>query len=351
MVRQTELLTPQLSDYLDFLDRGEMRYLPYLMYFNRPNFRSAAINTDRLGFRLSHGPGGPGSPASVGGAHIDGPVRLLVGGSVSLGYGATNDGATIASRLWSKHAPSRPWLTFGAPYLNSTQELMLFMLYRHLLPPIDEIVIISGFNTLVMGQLTGLDVGGQEPFFFCTEYFEKMQELRARYAQPAKGKRWRTGPRPPSQPTRPTRPAATLPTPAAMIKSAVDVTLRNLDSWLVMAAATGARVSFALQPLATWLRAEPAAQEKLLFDEFDQVSDYGTWEERYGDVGSLATGAAYAAALGEACARKGIPFVDTLSRLAAVAKPSDWLFVDRGHYTDEGNDIVAELLADSLELT
>ncbi|MEV1144104.1 Inducer of phenazine A [Micromonospora sp. NPDC049799] len=345
MVRQTELLTPQLSDYLDFLDRGEMRYLPYLMYFNRPNYRSAAINTDRLGFRISHGPSGPGS---AGGDRLDGPVRLLVGGSVSLGYGATSDAATIASRLWSKHAPSRPWLTFGAPYLNSTQELMLFVLYRHLLPPIDEIVIISGFNTLVMGQLTGVDVGGQEPFFFCNEYFEKMQELRARYAEPAKTRRWRTGPRPPSPSV---APPAARPTTAGMIESAVGVTMRNLDSWLVMAAATGARVSFALQPLATWLRETPAPQEKLLFDEFDELSDYGTWEERYGDVGSIATGAAYAAALGEACARKGVPFVDTLSRLAELTKPSDWLFVDRGHYTDEGNDVVAQVLAESLQLS
>jgi len=29
VVRQSELLTPQSSDYLEFLDRGEMVYLPY----------------------------------------------------------------------------------------------------------------------------------------------------------------------------------------------------------------------------------------------------------------------------------------------------------------------------------
>jgi hypothetical protein len=105
-----------------------MIYLPYLMYFNQPNFRSATINTDQFGFRMSHGPSGR---ASVGGDRLDGPFRLLVGGSGSLGYGATNDGATLASRLWMS-APSRPWLNFGAPYFNSTQELMLFVLYRQL---------------------------------------------------------------------------------------------------------------------------------------------------------------------------------------------------------------------------
>jgi hypothetical protein len=177
-----------------------------------------------------------------------------------------------------------------------------------------------------------------------------MQELRKRYAKPVKGPRWRTGPKPPPYPARPSAMEVRAPL-ATVIESAVDLTLRHLDSWLVMAAATGARVSYVLQPLASWLREEPAPQEKLLFDEFDQFSEYGTWEDRYGEVGSIATGAAYAAALGAACARKGVPFVDMVSRLAAAVGPSDWLFVDRGHLNDNGYDIVAGLLAESLELS
>lgn len=347
MVRQSELLTPQSRDYLRFLDRGEMVYLPYLMYFNQPNFRSAVINTDQYGFRLSHGSSGWASVA--GSERLDGPVRLLVGGSAALGYGATSDGDTVASRLWSKHAPARPWLNFGAPYFNSTQELMLFLLYRHLLPPLDEIVIFSGFNDLVMAQLANLPLQGLGPFFFCNEYFEKMQELRQRYAKPVKGPRWGRSAFTPSSAAE--APATKdQPSAASMIETAVDLTARHLDTWLVLAAATGARVSFVLQPLASWVRAEPAPQEKLLFEEFDEVSEYGTWEERYGEVGSIATGAAYAAALGAACAQRGIPFVDTVSGLAAATGPSDWLFVDRGHCTDDGYDLVAQLLAEGLDL-
>jgi hypothetical protein len=339
VVRPSEQLTPQNADYLDFLDRGETNYLPYLMYFNRPNFRSAVINTDQFGFRISHGSNGS---ASVGGDRLDEPVRLLVGGSGVLGYGATSDATTLASRLWTKHAPSRPWLTVGAPYFNSTQELMLFTLYRHLLPPVEEIVIFSGFNNLVMAQLTGLQLLGQGPFFFCNEYFEKMQELRKRYAKPVRGPRWRSGPKQAAEPARP---------PTSMTEAAVDLTMRHLDTWLVLAAATGARVSYVLQPLATWLRKEPAPQEKLLFEEFDQFSEFGAWEERYGEVGSIATGAAYAAALGAACDGRGIPFVDMNARLTAAVDPTDWLFVDRGHCTDEGYDVSAALLAESLELS
>ncbi|GLZ00508.1 Inducer of phenazine A [Actinoplanes sp. NBRC 103695] len=347
MVRQSDLLTPQTAEYLEFLDRGEMVYLPYLMYFNRPNFRSATINTDQYGFRMSHG---PGTQASVGSERLDGPIRLLVGGSGTLGFGATGDGTTLASRLWMKHAPSRPWLNFGAPYFNSTQELVLYTLYRHLLPPIDEIVIFSGFNNLIMAQITDLELHGQGAFYFCNEYFEKMQELRKRYAKPVKGPRWRTGPKQPATAARSAGMEVRAPM-STVIESAVDLTVRHLDSWLVLAAATGARVSFVLQPLATWLREKPSPQEKLLFDEFDEFSEYGTWEDRYGEVGSIATGAAYASALAAACERKGVPFVDMVSRLAAATGPSDWLFVDRGHLNDNGYDITAGLLAESLELS
>ena len=341
MVRPSEQLTPQTSDYLDFLDRGKTNYLPYLMYFNRPNFRSAVINTDEFGFRISHGLDGT---ASVGGQHPGGPVRLLVGGSGVLSYGATSDATTLSSRLWTKHAPSKPWLNFGAPYFNSTQELMLFMLYRHLLPPVEEIVLFSGFNTLVMAQLAGLPLQGQGPFFFCNEYFEKMEELRKRYAKPVKGLRWRTG-------AKHEEPAPAAPQASTMIESAVDLTMRHLDSWLVVAGATGARVSFVLQPLATWLSKPPSREEKLLFDEFDEFSEFGAWEERYGEVGSIETGAAYAAALDAACAPRGVRFVDINSRMSAAAAPSDWLFVDRGHCTDDGYDLSAALLAESLELS
>jgi hypothetical protein len=343
----SERLTPQMADYNEFSYRGDMNFLPYLMYFNRPNFQSAAINTDQVGFRISHG---PTTRASAGGDRLDGPVRLLVGGSVPLGYGATNDGATLASRLWTKHAPSRPWLTFAGQYYNSTQELMLFVLYRHLLPPVDEIVIFGGFNTLAMCRLSGLELGGQSPFFYCVEYLEKMRELRERHAKQDREQRWRSGPKPRAVPTRPST-TDRRPPLATVIKSAVDLTLRHLDSWLPMAAATGARLTYVMQPLATWLREEPAAQEKLLFDELDRTSTYGTWEENYGDVSSMAAGAAYVAAMAAGCECKGIRFVDMISRLAAAVSPSDWLYVDRAHFTDDGNDIVAALLADSLELS
>ncbi|QOC89921.1 SGNH/GDSL hydrolase family protein [Micromonospora craniellae] len=344
MKLQREILTPQMVQYDDFSSRGETQYLPYLMYFNRPDYRSEAINTDRLGFRISHG---VDEQASVGSTLPDGPVRLLVGGSVPLGYGSTSDATTMASRLWTKHASSRPWLTYAGHCYNSTQELLLFLLYRHLLPPVEEIVILSGFNTLVMSRLVEMHRADQGPFYFCGEFFEQMEEVRARHRKTSRGFGRRAKPAVPSWPS----PDEVRPELDDAIASAVDLVGRHLASWQVLAAATGARVSFVLQPMATWLRAEPAPEEKLIFDELDRISKLGTWDALYGDVSSVAAGQRYADALAPACERQGVRFVNLNPVLRAAVTDKSWLYVDRAHLTDEGNDIVAALLADQLGLS
>src|SRR4051795_7565291 len=98
-------LTPQMRAYAEkFDDRGDIRWLPYLMYFHAANHRSDVVSTDALGFRIAHGPGG--EHGSAGGQVHRGPVRLLAGSSTVFGIGATCDAATLPSRLWSKHAPA-----------------------------------------------------------------------------------------------------------------------------------------------------------------------------------------------------------------------------------------------------
>lgn len=333
-----------MLQYDDFASRGETQYLPYLMYFNRPDYRSEAINTDRLGFRISHG---ATEQASVGSSIPEGPVRLLVGGSVPLGYGSTSDATTLASRLWTEHAPSRPWLTYAGHTYNSTQELLLFLLYRHLLPPVEEIVIFSGFNTLVMSRLTEMHRADQGPFYFCGEFFDQMEEVRSKHRKSSLGFGRRSKPAASAWPS----PDEVRPELDEAIASAVDLTSRHLESWQVLAAATGARVTFVLQPMATWLRETPAPQEKLIFDELDKISKLGTWEALYGDISSVDAGQRYADALAPACEKQGVRFLNLNPVLRAAVTDQTWLYVDRAHLTDEGNDTVAALVAEQLGLS
>ncbi|MDQ1646229.1 MAG: hypothetical protein QOJ50_2413 [Cryptosporangiaceae bacterium] len=338
MKTQRAQLTPQMLTYDDFDDRSEVRYLPYLMYFHRADFRSEVINTDRLGFRLSHGSGGT---ASVGGDTPDGPVRLLAGTSTVLGLGATSDAATMASRLWTEHAPSKPWLNFGGRSLNSAQNLLLYTLHRHLLPPVEEIVYFDGFNNLALARLPEWQRGENGAFFFCGEYYDAMDDLRAS-ARKAQGRRKADKKVPAEEGPRPL---------ADVIADAAALTARHLDTLKAMTAADGTKLTYVLQPLATWLRDEPAPQEKLLFDELDRISKMGTWEKLYGEISTPEAGAQYADALRAELEKKDIGFVDFTPILRSEVSPADWLYVDRAHFTDLGNDVVARLLAETLTLS
>jgi hypothetical protein len=308
------------------------------MYFNPINYRSDVVNTDGLGFRLSHG---RAEVASLGGQMPTGPVRLLVGSSTVFGIGATGDTATLSSRLWSRHAPSAPWLNVAGRSHNSAQELLLFVLYRHLLPAVSEIVLFSGFNNLGLSRLPAELQDYHGAFFNCVTYYERMGTTpRPRTERSGLG--WLR--RSPKQ----TPPPAQAFDVEAQMARAVALTIRHLDSWRLLGEALGARVSFVLQPLAPWVREVPAPQERLLFDELDGISNF---TEVYGDVVTMDVGQRYARGLQEGCARIGVRFLDMSPIIAAAAKPEDWLFVDRIHFTDEGHDLVAGLLALQLGLS
>jgi hypothetical protein len=336
-------LTPQMRDYDAMKDPGHRNYVPYLMYFHRPNFVSPSVNTDRSGFRISTGPGGV--TASAAGNVPPGPVRILAGGSTALGVGATDDSHTLASLLWSRYAPSVPWLNFGSYCFNPTQEVLLLTLYRHLLGDIDEIVIFSGVNAIILARLPEWQQGDHGAFFFCGEYFEKMSELRRAAAPGAKlfGRR-----------TKATATVSTSdevhPDAHALIESATEMTHRQLDIWRRIAG-PATRISYVLQPMTRWMRYDYAPQEQVLFDEYDRMSELGPWDEAYADIASTGFAEAYASALNAACARRGVNFVDLNPVVAELSSAPDWMFVDRVHYNDTGHDIVAKVTAEALQVS
>ncbi|MTE19475.1 Inducer of phenazine A [Streptomyces sp. TRM43335] len=336
-------LTPQMLQYAEkFDDRGDIRWLPYLMYFHAADHRSEVVNTDRLGFRMSHGP--DGQVAAPGGPLPEGPVRLLAGSSTAFGIGAGSDRHTLPSALWSRHAPSVPWLNFAGRSHNSAQELLLFTLYRHLLPKVDEIVLFSGFNNLGLSRLPASVRGDHGAFFNCNDFYGQMEELRARHRK-ASGGFGRFGGRRQAAP----EPADTaVPELAEQIDLASELTLRHLDSWRLLAEGMGAKLTFVLQPLATWVREEPAPQEKLIFEELDRISNFG---EVYGDISAMSAREAYSKELQVGCERMGVRYLDLNPVIADAIGKDDWLFVDRIHFTDEGHDLVAGLLARQLGLS
>lgn len=334
-------LTPQMRDYDVMKDPGERRYLPYLMYFHRPQFRSEAVNTDVAGFRISHGPGGV--TASAGVSVPAGPVRILTGGSTALGVGASSDANTLASLLWRTHAPAMPWLNFGSYCFNPTQEALLFTLYRHALGEVRDIVIVSGINAVMVARFPEWQQGEHGAFFFCSDYYKQMAQLRER--DRGSGKRF--GRRSARAQT-----TATIDDlrsdPATVIDAAAQTTIRSLEIWRRMAGSQ-TRILYVLQPMSRWMNRTLAAQEEVLFEENDRNSELGPWEEVYADLATREFGLAYAAALGRGCEQHGVRFLNLNPVLEEANADRKWLFVDRVHYNDSGHDLVARTIAQELE--
>lgn len=322
-----------------FSDEGQIRWLPYVMYFHPAGYRSPVVSTDSLGFRRTTW---SGRPVDVADHPPEGPVDVLAGGSTVFGIGASRDAATLASAM-NRHARGRsgPWLNMGGRSHNSAQELFLHVLTRHRLAGIRRIVLFSGFNDLGLARLPAsmrFEGGG---FFLSGTFFERLDGGHPR----SRGRRGR-----------PSRPSATAgtggkaatspgtgepPTLDRQLAYAADLVLRHLGVWKALAADAGAELTYVLQPLATWVREVGTAEEVALFSCLDRLGSFG---DRYGDVAAPQAGRRYAELLGAGCARLGVPFVDFAPLAARALGPRDWMFVDRIHYTDFGYDLAARLL-------
>uniref|UniRef100_UPI000E67F5B9 Inducer of phenazine A n=1 Tax=Streptomyces europaeiscabiei TaxID=146819 RepID=UPI000E67F5B9 len=256
--------TPHMEHYTFVLEDQ-----PYLGYFQYGGEKTPVYATDRHGFRITPGPGG--QRATVGDDRPEGAARVLAGSSAVFGVGATGDAATIGARLWNAHAPRLPWLNFAGQSHNSAQELLLFTLFQHELPPVEDIVLLSGVNNMVLSRLPEEKQGRHGAFFDC-------------------------GPAP-----------DVVPPPDRRVAHAADLTLRHLRGWKLLADGLGAGLTFVLQPLAPWVREEPLARETLLFEELDEVSNFRRF---HNDISTMAVGRSYAQRLAVGCAALDVPFLD-----------------------------------------
>jgi hypothetical protein len=319
-------LTPYMADYAgEFADAGNVNWLPYLMYFHPYAYTSKTVNTDEIGFRYTHA---RGKTLSVTSSKQHSSVRLIAGSSTVFGIGASGDQHTLASRLSENDDRPGPWLNFGGRSFNSTQELMLFVLHRHRLPKVDEIILFSGFNNLGLARLPAHLRMEHGAFFLCREFFDAMGKKK-----PSSFAAWLRN--------RGASADEATPTMEEQLSYAVELTLRHLDVWRALAADLGAKLTFVLQPLANWVRSKGSEEEEALFAELEKA---GRFSETYGDILARENYLAYSNRLREGSVALGVRFVDMAQLLASALRPDQWLFVDRIHFTDSGHDLVSKLL-------
>jgi hypothetical protein len=316
-VDKRDELTPHMRSYEEcFSDRGAIRWLPYLMYFHPVDYSSSVVNTDSLGFRLSvH----EGKPLGVDQWRSYGAVNVLGGSSTSFGIGASCDAATLPSRLnFHSGEEGAPWVNMGGRSHNSAQELLLHALYRHRLPTVERIVLFSGFNDLGLARLPVSRKLEGGAFFMCNTFFERLTEADEGLVSEDE-----------------------IPDLAGQVEYAAALVLRHLGVWRALAVDAGAELTFVLQPLSTWIRDLGTDEEEELFAYLDARGDFG---DTYGEILRPEVGRRYSQLLRDGCERIGVEFTDMTPLLASSLGPTDWMFVDRIHFTDFGYDLVARLL-------
>ncbi|MGA7438022.1 MAG: hypothetical protein WBW32_07840 [Luteibacter sp.] len=353
-VAEVYRLTPQLREYDEFMYLG-VRWLPYTMFFHLTDYRSAVINTDAFGFRRNSVESGGHSIAAF--PH-DLVVNLVVGGSTALGTGTTSDASTVSS--WLCERTGELWLNFAGRGYNSTQELVLFLMHQHRFKRIGHVILLSGANTLTLEGLPDELATEHGRYYYSYEFGHYMEQynddLRRRknsYASAVSGRdgsmlarlKKRFGGSGPD-----INPADTVITDEGIdrdqrVDRAIFSVLNALGQWQALLAPSGAKLSYALQPVSRWTKDSFHDEEEEMFHAIDCCAN-NFWR-MFGSLLGPEVYARYKRGIEEGCRTLGVPFLDVNAALGASPVAQENIFVDHLHFNDAGYIETARLLHDA----
>lgn len=327
-------LAPQMRDY----DAIRVNWVSYLMFMQTHGFQSSSVNIDEHGLRHS--------PKTA----PDGIVRLLVGGSAAFGVGASSDHTTISSFLEEKSGVR--WLNFGGRAYNSTQELILYQLLGYNIKGVDRIVLFSGVNDAYLPHLIPTEHPDVQVMFFGSDYAQAMMAtwymswprqlvrlvfqnwLDTDYSKISFNGLLRAAFMSKEKPVPIDRDAAEA--------LAIAHLRRNLSLWKALAESRAINLKFVLQPAFSWVGKQKTPEEDAIFAELDKVPGVLS---KLKILDGLYKG--FTRGAESICAELGIEFLDINPLFRHSGKAHDWLFVDRVHLTDTGNELAADILLNS----
>jgi hypothetical protein len=346
---------PQLADYV----RLANAFRPFVMFTHEPFYRSASVNTDRFGLREHYD--ARGQLVDLATVRVNyAACNVLVGGSTVFGVGARDDCHTLANAL---NQPEVPCLNFGVRGAVSHQELQVVLLLRRLLPPIENVILLSGVNLPSLASLGDSviypEFGGifSEPWHydaFCDQYRRRDYEQARAERRAALGcvDRWfqeslqgrrlaqRLASRQPMPAPPENRPGYTFAEKLALLESQRDA---DLDVWAALQTGWSLRVHFVLQPAVGWTTKKLAPIETACIEaDFERLPTIRMYAHR----GFYEP---YRDRLAAACRARGINFHDANRWLDEAAIDDEEMFTDVCHPTARGYQWLAAMLRDRIE--
>ena len=349
---------PQMKEY----DKLSKVWLPYLMYFNQPNYSSSIINTDSRGFRCVT------NKSNQMIYDFNNPEKkekcLFVGNSTALGIGSSNDENTIPSIM--NRNSEYLWYNFSGRLYSSTQELLLFLLYGPLLKNIKKVIIFSGVNNLSIYYLSKNYIKELGSFIHSSNYNNKMnsgeistnRKILKFFLQPlygnkidysnirrddlfkslfnnknTKNKNETNSLYSNIQNTHKTK------------EDLLFVLKRDIEHWKNMSNIFQFELIYALQPYSNWIDKTLSPEEKELFSEIDQAPGE-LWNVLNNKI-NTDKHQWISSNLSIICENLDIKFIDINKEILNYSFNNKWLFIDRIHITDEANSIMAKIFEDN----
>ncbi len=127
---------PWQSDY----SAQPNQFCPYIMATAQPGYSSSAVNIDEHGFRVQYDRMGRRLYLSRLREKYEGCI-LILGNSASFGVSVSSDNKTLGHFLGDEKFPCINLSIRGA---TMQQELSVFMAFKHLLPKIHKIIVVTG---------------------------------------------------------------------------------------------------------------------------------------------------------------------------------------------------------------
>lgn len=338
-------LTPQLREYDEFMYLG-VRWLPYTMFFHQKNYISDILNTDEMGFRLSTSPYGLVSTSRF---PTDKPVNIIIGGSTALGTGTTSDAYTVSSTL--AELTGEVWLNFGGRGYNAQQEVILFLLNQHRFTKINNIVILSGMNTLTLEGLPDDFTSEYGKYYYSYEFTHYMnkynEDLKLRsnsYASWNEGKSKKIFPRLAEKLNAWLDEADSNPSEKIFLDEYMDIddritraslsTVQSAAQLKQLAEKNGAKVHYVLQPLSRWSKNTFHETEEEMFFAIDACAN-NFWR-LFEKLTKPNLHSAYATQIRNGCSKENIPFYDMNNLLKDSPVINDNIYIDHLHFNDLG---------------
>ena len=124
--------------------------------------------------------------------------------------------------------------------------------------------------------------------------------------------------------------------------------LRNLSLWSIISRGLGIKVYYFLQPLAGWGK-DPSREEQEIFKFIDSNPRKFPHHGIMNKLKSLDQYFSYQKLLKTYCDKLKIDFFDCNQMLKENSTKADWLFVDRSHMNDDGNNLLSNYIGAKIE--